>query len=297
MTHFILLSLLVAVVSQTGGSAQGPRAALIIVDVQTCFLSGGSLAVTDGDDVIPVINRIRQQFGGLFSLVVLSQDWHCPTHVSFASSHPGKNVLDVVPLKYQSDGTLCLGGSISKTNFPNATTCQGDRELDQVLWPVHCVQDVTTGPTSSNLADSLDRASSDVIIRKGSYCEIDSYSLFFDNGGIKSTGLEHTFRAAGIDTVFVTGLALDYCVYYTSLDARKLGFNTYTVLDASRGVADETVQTAKLDMSRNGVNLINSQDIDDVMDSLRRGTDAGSIKAADVMGLFMTTLTAILLAR
>ena len=139
-------------------------------------------------------------------------------------------------------------------------------DLQQVLCPVHCVANVTSGPTSSNLVDSLHTETSDVIIQKGSDCYIDSYSVFFDNGGLKSTGLEHVLRMRGVDTVFVVGLALDYCVYYTALDARRLGFQTYTVLDAARGVAPDTVESATRHMVETGVHLINSGEIADVLD-------------------------------
>jgi len=261
---YVVVSVLVAMVTIVHGDGHVSKSALIIVDVQDCFVSGGSLAVTGGDEVVPVINSIRQSHH--MPLVVVSQDWHCPRHISFASSHTGPSLYDVVDLNYTSDGDLCLGPTFSPRDFPRATTCPAPSlTLQQVMWPDHCVAGVAQGPTSSSLVNTLVVDPSDVIIKKGNDCDIDSYSVFFDNGDLKSTGLEDVLKAAGIDKVFVTGLALDYCVYNTALDARRLGFETFTVLDASRGVAHDSTEAAKADMMAKGIHLIYSQDIGDAM--------------------------------
>jgi len=246
------------------------KSALIIIDVQTCFLPGGSLAVTDGDKVIPVINKIRSQHDADFSMVVFSQDFHCPGHVSFYSNHQDKNPMDTVTLRYNKDGKLCSSDTVSTQKFPGAVSCSSaSTTLTQVLWPPHCVTDVTdpSDPRSAAIAETLYEAPDDIVVKKGTNCDIDSYSVFFDNGGLNSTGLEKTLKAAGIDTVFVTGLALDYCVNYTSVDAVNLGFETHTVLDATRGVAPDTSEAAKRTMMSRGVHLIESEDIADILEA------------------------------
>lgn len=174
--------------------------ALIIVDVQNDFLPGGALAVPDGDQVIPVINRLQSQF----DLVVATQDWHPPDHASFASNHTGRKPGEVIDL----DG------------------------LQQVLWPDHCVQNTRGADFSPALA--TDRI--EAIFRKGTARAIDSYSGFFDNGHRKSTGLSGYLRDRGVTDVHACGLATDYCVKFTALDARQLGFNVHLIEDASRGV-------------------------------------------------------------
>jgi len=173
---------------------------LIVVDVQNDFLPGGALAVPRGDEVIPVINALMPRF----KLVVATQDWHPPDHGSFASQHPGRCVGDVVDLS----------------------------GLPQTLWPDHCVQN-TPGAA---LAPSLDAARIARVFHKGTNREIDSYSGFFDNGQRRSTGLGEYLRERGVTSVCLAGLATDYCVKFTALDARRLGFHTRVVLEGVRGV-------------------------------------------------------------
>lgn len=176
------------------------RTALIVVDVQNDFLPGGALAVPHGDEVIPVINRLARGF----ELVVATQDWHPPNHLSFAANHPGRTVGEVVEL----DG------------------------LKQVLWPVHCVQ----GTPGAELAAGLDSARIAHVVKKGTDPRVDSYSGFFDNGRRRDTGLNRWLRSQGVERVVVTGLATDYCVKATALDAAELGFETTVVTDACRAV-------------------------------------------------------------
>ena len=174
--------------------------ALILVDIQNDFLPGGALAVPDGDAVVPVANALMPGF----SRVVATQDWHPADHGSFAANHPGRRPGEVI----------ALGG------------------LSQVLWPVHCVQ----GTRGAELADGLERGRIGRVFVKGTDPEIDSYSGFFDNGRRRSTGLGEYLAARGVDEVVVLGLATDYCVKFTALDALSLGLRTTLVVDACRGV-------------------------------------------------------------
>jgi len=178
----------------------GPQSALIVVDVQNDFCPGGSLAVEEGDDVVPVINSIL----GLFPRVVATQDWHPADHVSFASSHPGRKVLDLV----NADG------------------------IDQVLWPDHCIQ----GTLGAELHPRLAVGPIGLLLRKGRRRELDSYSAFFENDHRSDTGLRHYLTGLGVPDLYVCGLATDYCVRATVLDARRLGFPVTVVTDACRGV-------------------------------------------------------------
>lgn len=183
---------------------------LIIVDVQNDFLPGGALAVKDGFEIIPVINSIQEKF----DLVVATQDWHPAEHKSFASNHPGKKFFEEIDL----DG------------------------LPQVLWPDHCVQQTNGAEFSSD----LDTKKIEAIFRKGMDKNIDSYSGFYDNGKRKSTGLAAYLEGRGITSVFVAGLAADFCVYFTALDALELGFKTTIITDATKAI-DNDMLKSKLD--------------------------------------------------
>src|ERR1700758_5031431 len=200
--------------------------ALIVVDVQSSFLPGGSLAVKDGDQVIPVINRIAKGFAN----VVMTQDWHTAGHISFASTHPGKKPFEVIDLPYGK----------------------------QVLWPDHCVQ----GTDGAALSKDLSIPQAALVIRKGFHKNIDSYSAFTEADGKTTTGLAAYLKARGIKRVFVAGLATDFCVAWTALDARKAGFETYVVEDACRGIDTQgSLAKAWADMARAGVKRIQSGDI------------------------------------
>lgn len=201
--------------------------ALILVDIQNDFLPGGALAVPDGDKVIPVANRLIP----LFPIVVATQDWHPANHGSFAASHPGKNIFEQIELN----------------------------GLPQTLWPVHCVQN-TKG---AELAQALNRDRITQIFPKGTDVGIDSYSGLFDNGHRKSTGLGEWLKAKGVTEVFVCGLATDYCVKFTALDAAQMGFKTYFIEDASRGVnlQPDDVKNAVAEMNRAGVSTLQSANL------------------------------------
>lgn len=201
--------------------------ALVIVDLQNDFVAGGALEVPGGGQVVPVVNRLQQ----VFELVVGTQDWHPLNHGSFAANHPGRSPGDVVEL----------------AGFP------------QVLWPVHCVQ----GSLGADLVPNLDRTRIHRVFLKGTDPLIDSYSGFFDNGRQRSTGLGEFFHEAGVTQCYVLGLATDYCVKYTALDARRLGFSTFVVTDACRGVGLKVkdIESAFDEMKEAGVVGIRSEEL------------------------------------
>jgi nicotinamidase/pyrazinamidase len=174
--------------------------ALLLIDLQYDFCPGGALAVAHGDETIPIANQLMPKF----STIIATQDWHPRDHGSFAVNHPGAKPYDL--------GELA--------------------GLPQVMWPAHCVQ----GTRGAELHDALDRNLITEVFRKGTDPAIDSYSGFFDNGHRKSTGLGDWLKARDIQDLVVLGLATDYCVKFTTLDARKLGFNVTVVADGCRGV-------------------------------------------------------------
>jgi nicotinamidase/pyrazinamidase len=204
----------------------GSDAVLLVVDVQNCFLPGGSLAVKDGDQVIPVINRIAPGFEN----VIMTQDWHTPAHISFASSHPGKKPFDVVRLPYG----------------------------DQVLWPDHCVQ----GTEGAELARGLIIPRAQLIIRKGFNKDVDSYSAFLEADRKTNTGLAGYLKERGITRAFLTGLATDFCVAWSAIDARNASLDVYVVEDACRGIdAGGSLAKAWADMEKAGCKRIQSGDL------------------------------------
>ena len=173
---------------------------LIVVDVQNDFLPGGSLAVKEGEVIVPIVNRLRSEY----DQVIFTQDWHPPTHKSFAANHPGRKPGEVVDL----DG------------------------LPQVLWPVHCVQ----GTAGAKFHKDLIVKPGEAVFRKGTDPSIDSYSAFYDNAHRKSTGMADYLRHQGIKEVALCGLATDYCVKFTALDAITDGFECVLIADACRAV-------------------------------------------------------------
>lgn len=204
----------------------GSRAALIVVDVQNSFLPGGALAVPDGDQIVPLVNALVARF----DVVVVTQDWHPPGHRSFASAHPGRAPFDVVVL----DGR------------------------EQTLWPDHCVQ----GEHGAALADGLQIAKAQLILRKGYHKEIDSYSAFVEADRTTRTGLAAYLRERAIDTVFVAGLATDFCVAWTALDARAAGFAVAVVEDACRAIdIDGSLAKSWAAMEAAGVRRVRTRDL------------------------------------
>ncbi|MCZ2496228.1 bifunctional nicotinamidase/pyrazinamidase [Xylophilus sp. Kf1] len=201
-------------------------AALIVVDVQNCFLEGGTLAVKGGNEVIPVINRLAPAFRN----IVLTQDWHTAGHASFASAHAGRKPFETTRLAYGQ----------------------------QVLWPDHCVQ----GTPDAELGRDLKLPTAQLVIRKGFHQDMDSYSAFQEADHKTVTGLAGYLKARRIGTVFVTGLATDFCVAWTAMDARKAGFEVYVVEDATRAIdLNGSLAAAWKQMAAAGVKRIQSADV------------------------------------
>lgn len=173
---------------------------LLVIDIQNDFVRGGALAVPGGDSIVPVVNRLVRTFAH----VVVTQDWHPEGHASFASSHEGAKAFDVVRMPYG----------------------------EQVLWPEHCVQ----GAPGAELHEALDVESAFLILRKGVKADIDSYSAFTEADGKTTTGLAALLKARGARRVFACGLATDYCVAHSALDARAAGFDTFVIDDACRAI-------------------------------------------------------------
>ncbi|MBN1897970.1 MAG: bifunctional nicotinamidase/pyrazinamidase [Spirochaetes bacterium] len=198
--------------------------ALLIVDVQNDFCPGGKLAVKDGHKVIPIIESISHKF---FKRIA-TQDWHPRDHISFAVNHRDKKEYDLIEAPYGK----------------------------QVLWPVHCV----AGTKGADFHPDLDRKNIDLIIRKGTDRMIDSYSTFMENDKHTPTGLEGYLKTLGISRVFLTGLATDYCVLFSSLDAKAKGFEAFVIIDACRGVnvPEKNIEKALDLMKKNGIHIIES---------------------------------------
>lgn len=199
--------------------------ALILADIQKDFLPGGALPVPRGDEIIPVVNELLKHF----ELVVAIQDWHPPNHASFASNHPEKKTYEKIIL----DG------------------------LEQVLWPDHCVQ----GSAGASFADALNTNPIEAIFRKGTDPSIDSYSGFFDNGHKKSTALGDYLRGRKVRTIYVVGLAADYCVYFTIMDGLELGFETILIQDATRALSEDGFKAALKNIKVKGGKVILSREV------------------------------------
>jgi nicotinamidase/pyrazinamidase len=203
------------------------RSVLLVVDVQNDFCPGGALAVPGGSEVIAPINRISR----LFSHVVLTQDWHPAEHVSVAATWPDRRLYDTI----EADG------------------------IPQILWPVHCVQ----GSEGAEFHRDLHAEAATLVIRKGTHPRLDSYSALFENDRRTSTGLDGWLRNLGITTIFLSGLAMDYCVRYTALDALRLGYGVVIVKDAVRGVdvPPGSVARALNELHHLGILMINTIDL------------------------------------
>jgi nicotinamidase/pyrazinamidase len=202
------------------------NSALLVVDVQHCFLSKGSLAVAGGETIIPVINRLEP----LFENIVVTQDWHPAGHASFASAHAGSQPFESIELAYGK----------------------------QVLWPDHCVQ----GTHDAQLHEDVHLSRAQLIIRKGFHQGVDSYSAFVEADGTTSTGLAGYLNQRGIGQLFITGLATDFCVAWSAVDARKAGFEVYVIEDATRAIdLHGSLAAAWEMMHKHGVKRIRSSDL------------------------------------
>ncbi|MBT9330181.1 bifunctional nicotinamidase/pyrazinamidase [Acidipila sp. 4G-K13] len=199
---------------------------LLVVDVQNDFCPGGRLPVPHGDHVIEVIHRLAVRFAH----IILTQDWHPPGHISFASSHPGKQPFE----------SIQTGHSV------------------QVLWPDHCVQ----GTSGADFPSTLHLPQAELILRKGFRPEIDSYSTFFENDHTTSTGLASYLRDRGFARVFCAGLAYDYCVGFSAVDARRAGFASVILPDACMAIdLNDSVASIEREFSRSGVSVAHSQSL------------------------------------
>ncbi len=200
--------------------------ALLVIDVQKDFCPGGALPVPEGDAVVPVINRIMPRY----DIVVFTQDWHPADHLSFASQHEGKAPFETVTLAYG----------------------------EQVLWPDHCVQ----GSEGAEFHPDLDLRPAQAIIRKGFRREVDSYSAFFENDHATPTGLEGYLRSRGVDEVHLAGLATDFCVGFSALDAVRCGFVATVIEDACRAIDLEgSLQAMREKWQKAGVRTVTSAEI------------------------------------
>ena len=200
------------------------NSALIVVDVQNGFCPGGNLAVADADQIIPCINAL----GRVFQNIVITQDLHPATHVSFAANHAGKQDYEQIQLSYG----------------------------EQVLWSVHCVQ----GTLDAELHPDLDLPKAQLIIRKGFHEQIDSYSAFMEADRKTTTGLAAYLKAREIDTVYIVGIATDFCVAWTAIDACELGFSTYVIEDATKAIdLNGSLEQAWQQMLAHGVQRVQSQ--------------------------------------
>jgi len=202
-----------------------PHDVLLVIDVQNDFCPGGQLAVAGGDFVIEPIHRVAPRF----EHIILTQDWHTPGHTSFASAHPGKHPFDQTELSYGP----------------------------QTLWPDHCVQ----GTRGAEFHPALELTRAELILRKGFHRDIDSYSAFFENDRATPTGLAGYLRERGFTRVFLAGLAYDYCVGYSALDARRAGFEAVILRDACRAIdLNGSVVSMEREFAEAGVRLINTGD-------------------------------------
>jgi nicotinamidase/pyrazinamidase len=201
--------------------------ALIIVDVQNDFIPGGALAVHEGDRIVPVINQIQEEF----DFIVATQDWHPAEHGSFAANHIGKNIGDFIDLN----------------------------GVQQILWPVHCVQ----GSFGADFHADLKRKNWKAVFQKGTNPKVDSYSGFFDNNRQGDTGLSSYLKDNGIEEVYICGLAADYCVKFTVLDGISEGFKTHLIIDATKAVnlQPDDFDKSILEMESAGAVLVSSHEI------------------------------------
>lgn len=200
--------------------------ALLIIDLQNDFCPGGALAVPEGDQIVPLVNRLADRFDH----VLQTQDWHPPGHHSFASAHAGHEPLETVEMKYG----------------------------EQTLWPDHCVQ----GTEGAAFHPDLDTTRTELIIRKGFRPDIDSYSAFFENDHKTPTGLTGYLRERSIDELYLVGLATDFCVKWSALDGLKQDFDVHVIEDAVRGIdADGSLEKAWQEMREAGVDVISSDEV------------------------------------
>ncbi|MCI0382346.1 MAG: bifunctional nicotinamidase/pyrazinamidase [Chlamydiae bacterium] len=198
---------------------------LLIVDMQNDFMSSGTLPVPEGDQIISLINQLMPKF----SLIVATQDWHPLNHVSFAKNHPKKKAGDIIQIKGKK----------------------------QTLWPVHCVQ----GTKGAELVLELNKQPIAALFKKGVDTDVDSYSAFFDNAKVRSTGLHQYLMSRKIKEIYVAGVATEYCVFFSILDGLDLGYKVHLIIDGCRGIYPKDVKQAVETMNKKGAKILFSQAI------------------------------------
>lgn len=202
----------------------GDSDVLLVTDIQNDFCAGGALAVPRADEIVPVVNRLARRFAH----VILVQDWHPPGHASFASSHPGRRPFETIDLAYGS----------------------------QTLWPDHCVQ----GSVGAEFRQGLDIPRAELVVRKGFHKDVDSYSAFYENDRKTRTGLGGYLRERGLRGIFLAGLATDYCVRFSALDARREGFEAAVIESACRAIdLEDSLRAALAEMRAQGVALLSDE--------------------------------------
>ncbi len=199
--------------------------ALLLIDIQNDFMPGGALAVPQGNEIVPLVNKLQEKF----DLVLATQDWHPAGHASFASSHKGKNEFEFIKL----DG------------------------LEQVMWPEHCIQN-TQG---AEFHPELNTSGIEAIFRKGTNKKIDSYSGFYDNAHLKSTGLSGYLKEKEVEELYFAGLAAEYCVYFSIIDALGEGFKSILIEDATRALNKDDYEKARIDILRKGGKVIKAAEL------------------------------------
>lgn len=216
------------------GDAIGAGDVLLLVDLQNDFCAGGALAIPDADAVIPLANALALAFRARGVPVIMTQDWHPARHSCFASVHPGTQPFETIAMPYGP----------------------------QTLWPDHCIQ----GTRGADFHPGLEHGLADLVARKGSWPEIDSYSAFFENDRVTATGLGAALSDSGIRRLFVAGLATDFCVFYSAMDARRLGFEVILLEDACRGIdLDGSLARARAEWTHAGVHTASAQALLDTL--------------------------------
>lgn len=299
----LLSALLLLVVSPSTISAKGDNTALLVIDVQECFMDftgtgdPGSLAVSDTSAIIPIINKIRKDAGCVFDTVVRSQDLHPDHHISFASTfglepfaHLTRNKGGLPLTCFSADSGLAEGSACCPTYYVNrdrvdcdtqlcpspenisddakmsifnSTACEKCKEspgecfdTTQAMWTDHCLRSGDSG-----FPVGLDTKPTDVVVQKGGNVHVDSYSAFLDNTKRLKTSLDDTLTELSVGTIYMVGIATDYCVYFSALDALSLGYEVYVVTDAMRGISESGVAAALADMEGQGATLITSDEM------------------------------------
>lgn len=204
------------------------KRALLIIDAQNDFMPDGSLAVKDGDQIVPVINKLTKS--DMYNLVIFTKDWHPSNHKSFASQHEGKQLFEIINLN----------------------------GIDQVLWPEHCIQNTLGSEFHKDIDLNIPNL---YIFKKGMNSEVDSYSGFFENDHKTSTGLSKFLKEREITDVDICGLALEFCIFYTSLDSVNGGFQTNLILDGTRAISEEGGKDAIKKMTENDIKIIESKNL------------------------------------